>query len=118
MVQAFKKHMLTSCLPTDEKQFNTELAKVRIASEHCIGILKGRFQCLKHNNIKLKGGKEEVKELVDLIGACIVIHNLLINYNEDKIPKEWYERMKDDIDWTKYDESEDNISQQYKESGN
>jgi hypothetical protein len=118
MVQAFKKRMKTSHLPTDEKRFNTELAKVRIASEHCIGILKGRFQCLKRNNIQLKGGKKEVKQLVDLIGACIVIHNLLINYNEDEIPREWYEKIKDDIDWTEYDENEDYISQQYQESGN
>jgi hypothetical protein len=118
MVQAFKKRMYSSHLPPDEKRFNTELAKVRIASEHCIGILKGRFQCLKRNNIQLKSGKKEVKELVDLIGACIVIHNLLINYNEDEIPKEWYEQIKEDIDWTEYDEAEDTISQQYKESGN
>jgi hypothetical protein len=45
-----------------------------------------------------------VKELVKIIGACIVLHNLLINYDEDDIPKEWYNQMKDNIDWSMYDE--------------
>ena len=55
------------------------LAQVQIASEHCIGILKGQFKCLRRNNIKLKDSPKEVKEVVDLIGACVVLYNLLIN---------------------------------------
>jgi hypothetical protein len=111
MVQAFKKHPNTFYLPRDEENFNTLLAQVRIASEHCIGILKGRFQCLKRNNIKLKQGKKEVKEIVDLIGACIVMHNLLINYDEDDIPKRWYWEMEEEIDWSLYDENEQIVSE-------
>jgi hypothetical protein len=93
-------------LPSDEENFNTSIAQVRIASKHCIGILKGRFQCLKQNNIKLKEGRKEVKEIVDLIGACMVMHNLLINYNKDDIPKRWYWEMEEEIDWSLYDEHE------------
>ncbi len=44
-----------------------------------------------------------MKEIVDLIGACAVSHNLLINYQEDDIPHEWYCEMNDSIDWTMYD---------------
>jgi hypothetical protein len=109
MVQAFKKHAATAYLPCDQENFNTLLPEVRIVSEHCIGILKGHFQCLKCNNIKLKNGRKEVKEVVDLIGACMVIHNFLINYNEDEIPKEWYWELEDKIDWTLYDEEEQDI---------
>jgi hypothetical protein len=47
MVHAFKKHSRSAHLPQDLHTFNTLLAQVRIASEHCIGILKGCFQCLK-----------------------------------------------------------------------
>jgi hypothetical protein len=43
-----------------------------------------------------------VKELIDIIGACIVLHNLLINYNENDIPHEWYNEMRDNIDWSLY----------------
>jgi hypothetical protein len=111
MVQAFKKHPQTFYLPRDEENFNTLLAQVRIASEHCIGILKGRFQCLKRNNIRLKTGRKEVKEVVDMIGACMVMHNLLINYDEDDIPKTWYWEMEEEIDWSLYDETEQHISE-------
>ena len=111
MVQAFKKQAAVAELPPNHEFFNTCLAQVRIASEHCIGILKGRFPCLKKNNIKLKNSKAEVKELVELIGACIVLHNLLINYDELEIPDSWFDNINDDIDWCLYDEEEEQIAQ-------
>jgi hypothetical protein len=118
MVQSFKKFPGAAALPVNKENFNTLLAQVRISSEHCIGILKGRFQCLKRNNIKIKESPKEVKELVDLIGSCIVIHNLLINYDEDEIPKEWYEKMQDRIDWSLFDEDQQNISNVEEEGAN
>ena len=110
MVQAFKKQASTADLPANHEFFNTCLAQVRIASEHCIGILKGRFRCLKKHNIKLKDSKEQVKELVDMIGACVVLHNLLINYDEDDIPDSLYDEVNAEIDWTMYDEEEEEIA--------
>jgi hypothetical protein len=62
------------------------------------------------NNIQLKSGKAEVKELVILVGACIVIHNLCISYNEDPTPKEWYEEIAEDIDWSLFNEDKERIS--------
>jgi hypothetical protein len=117
MVQAFKKHALNAELPGTKEFFNTMLAHVRISSEHCIGILKGRFPCLKRNNIKLKDGKKEVKELVDLIGACAVLHNLLIDYDENDIPSEWYDEIQNSIDWSLYDEEEESIPEIDEEGG-
>ena len=111
MVQAFKKQASAAELPGNHEYFNTCLAQVRIASEHCIGILKGRFRCLKQNNIKLKNGKKEMKELVNLIGSCIVLHNLLINYEEEHMPTNWYDEITDEIDWGLYDEEEEVIAQ-------
>ena len=43
------------------------------------------------------------------IGACIVLHNLLIDYKEDDIPSSWYENVNEDIDWGMYDEEEEDI---------
>ena len=111
MVQAFKKEAASAELPPNHEFFNTCLAQVRIASEHCIGILKGQFRCLKKNNIKLKNSKVEVKELVDLIGACIVVHNLLIDYEEGDMPSSWYDNITNDIDWVLYDEEDENKPQ-------
>ena len=110
MVQSFKKQASVANLPGNHEFFNTCLANVRITSEHCIGVLKGRFGCLKKNNIKLKDSKEQVKELVELIGSCVVLHNLLIDYEEDEIPSNWYEDISDDIDWALYDEEEELIA--------
>jgi len=45
MIPAFKKGQKRN-LSGDKRFFNTKLAKVRIKSEHCIGLLKARFQCL------------------------------------------------------------------------
>ena len=110
MVQSFKKDAAHAELEANKEYFNTCLAQVRISSEHCIGILKGRFRCMKRCNIRLKKSKEEVKELVDLIGACITMHNLLINYDETEIPKSWYDNLESEIDWSMYDEEEDEIA--------
>jgi hypothetical protein len=110
MVQSFKKQSSQAKLPDNHEFFNTQLAQVRIVSEHTIGILTGRFCCLKRNNVKLKSGQKEVKQLVDLIGSCIVMHNLLIKYKEDDIPSEWYHYMEKNIDWSLYDEEEEDIA--------
>ena len=109
MVQAFKKQASAAALPPNHEFFNTCLAQVRISSEHCIGMLKGRFPCLKSNNIKIRDSPKEVKQLVDLIGACSVLHNLLINY-EDDLPSSWYATISEEIDWGLYDEEEENIA--------
>ena len=110
MVQSFKKQASVAKLPANHEFFNTCLAQVRITSEHCIGVLKGRFNCLKKNNLKLKHRRSEVKELVELIGSCIVLHNLLIDYDEDDIPAEWFEDINEEIDWALYDKEEEMIA--------
>ena len=110
MVQSFKKQASHAELGANNEFFNTCLAQVRISSEHCIGILKGRFKCMKRCNIKLKQSKEEVKEMVELIGACIILHNLLIQYDETEIPDSWYDSMQSDIDWTMYNKELDDIA--------
>jgi len=48
MVLAFKKGHNAN-LSEEKKYYNTKLAKVRIKSEHCIGLLKAQFQCLQGN---------------------------------------------------------------------
>jgi hypothetical protein len=39
-----------------------------------------------------------------MVGACIILHNLLINYDENDIPHQWYDEMRDNIDWSLYNE--------------
>ena len=66
---------------------------------------------MKRNNIKLKDDEKEVKEIVDLIGSCIIMHNLLIDYDEDDIPSSWYDSIEKNIDWSLYDENEERIEE-------
>ena len=40
----------------------------------------------------------------------MVMHNLLIDYDENEIPSSWYEDIEIDIDWTMYDEEEEDIA--------
>jgi hypothetical protein len=111
MVQSFKKQSAQAQLQPDKEFFNKCLAQTRISSEHCIGILKARFPCIKRMNIKLRHSKKEVEEIVRLIGACITMHNLLLSYDEDEIPSEWYKNLTDNIDWSMYDEEEERIAE-------
>ena len=53
----------------------------------------------------------EVRELIELIGPCTVLHNLLINYNKDDIPASWYVDMNEEIEWGLYDEEEEDIAE-------
>ena len=103
MVQAFKKGRGQANLPPRKEKFNTLLAEIRIKSEHCIGILKGRFPCLKRLNVWIKDGKKQVKHIVDIITSCMIIHNLMIDYDDD-IPLKWYDKILQEIRWDIYDE--------------
>ena len=105
MVPAFKKGRHETVLPRDKELFNTHLARVRIKSEHCIGLLKGRFQCLKGLNTYKSRGEEDVKYIVDIFSACTVLHNLLLSY-DDRIPQEWYDELAEEIDTEMVDEIE------------
>ncbi len=45
-------------ISSNNLNFNTLLAKPRIKSEHCIGLMKGRFPWLRNIRIKIKGRKD------------------------------------------------------------
>jgi len=42
-------------LEADHKKINSKLAELRIHSEHCIGIVKGRFPWLRSIKMKVIG---------------------------------------------------------------
>ncbi len=99
MVQTFKR-VARRALTSIQEFFNYKLSSVRVISEHTIGILKGRFPCLKKINIKVKDG-EDVKKICDMFKACSIIHNI---FNQDKennnlVPQEWYDETARNIQW-------------------
>ena len=40
-----------------------------------------------------------------------MLHNLLIDYDKNDMPFKWYEEINDDIDWTLYDDEEEDIAE-------
>ena len=58
MIPAFKKGQ-NSNLSEELRYFNNKLVKIRIKSEHCIGLLKARFQ-------RLRGFRRVIKDKRDL----------------------------------------------------
>ena len=74
-------------LAMDEAQFNSQLSNIRVRVEHCIGILKGRFQSLRGLRTVIRREKD-VRRLVYWIRACCVLHNLVL---QDPVEQEWLE---------------------------
>jgi DDE superfamily endonuclease len=92
MIPPFKTHGGGS-LSNNKTAFNTLLAKPRVKSEHCIGILKGRFPFLR--NIRLKiATKEDMHRLIDYVRGTVILHNFLRNENV----QEWIDMIEEVLD--------------------
>lgn len=85
-----------SRVPRNTK-FNYYLSRLRIKVEHCIGILKGRFQSLRGFRFLLVKPRHN-KDVVQWFDACVVLHNMLL---EDDA---WNECSTDDNDDIEEDE--------------
>jgi DDE superfamily endonuclease len=83
MVSAFKKPK-GQTIPKQHEKFNEKLAQLRIISEHCIGLLKGRFPWLRSIRLKITEDKTSLKRILELLEATIILHNLLINLGEEE----------------------------------
>jgi DDE superfamily endonuclease len=83
MVSAFKKQA-NSQLPDNHEKFNKMMAKLKILSEHCIGMLKGRFPWLRHIQLIISEEKRSLKRILWLIDASVILHNMLIAFGEEE----------------------------------
>ena len=87
MVPAFKK--TRNCVLIEPKEhFNKKLAKIRIKAEHCIGLIKARFQRLKDQRRVIQT-KNDLKFILDITMCSCVLHNLMIDY---PVPESWFEK--------------------------
>jgi hypothetical protein len=60
----------------ENEEFNLRLSRGRVVSEHGNGILKGRFQSLRHLPICIAKASD-VEFACDWITACCVLHNIV-----------------------------------------
>ena len=95
MIPPFKAHA-GSFVSANQEAFNTLLSKVRVKSEHCIGILKGRFPFLKGIRMLL-GNKLHMNKIIKYVQGCVVIHNYLVS---EPVDSDWllHEEGIDDLE--------------------
>jgi DDE superfamily endonuclease len=112
VVSSFKKPQGTELSPEHE-HFNGYLAKLRITSEHTIGILKARFPFLRSIPMKITDERKSLKSVLRMIDCCIILHNLLIDFNkdEDDIPDDWIEDDSSDVDRDDQDDIANDIGE-------
>jgi hypothetical protein len=58
--------------------FDKAVSHLRIRSEHCMGALKGRFQCLRGLRVNINSPEEHIKAM-RWITCAIILHNLIID---------------------------------------
>ena len=94
MVSSYKK-LSGQQLPRDQEQFNTLMGKLRITSEHTIGMLKGRFPILRGIPFVITHKKKSMRRVLQYIDCCVILHNFLVDHGEDEIPSDW--EIPDDV---------------------
>jgi DDE superfamily endonuclease len=80
-------------LSNNKTAFNTLLAKPRVKSEHCIGILKGRICFLRDIRLRL-GSKEDMLRIIKYVRGAVVLHNYLRTEDTDR---DWIQE--EQCDW-------------------
>jgi hypothetical protein len=58
--------------------FDIQVSRLRVRSEHCIGELKGRFQCLRGLRVLINSHEDHIRAL-QWITVAIILHNLVID---------------------------------------
>ena len=69
-------------LHPDKSLLNTVLAKPRVKCKHTMGLWKGRCPWLRNIRMKITNDKKSLKQILRYIDATIVLHNMLIDWNE------------------------------------
>lgn len=106
MVSSYKR-LPNQLMGYYEEKFNDQLARLRFISEHCIGILKGRFPWLRQIRLKITEDDESLKRIMQLIEATVILHNMLIEFREEEV-KEW-------IDYSDFSDLDDHTRAVYEE---
>jgi hypothetical protein len=90
MVSAYKKPIRRQ-LSAENERFNKALSKARVLSEHCIGILKGRFPILRSIRMKLMEETKErnMRKILRMIDVTVILHNFLIMEKDNINIEDW-----------------------------
>jgi DDE superfamily endonuclease len=75
IIPTFKK---PASLQQDNATFNKIHSSLRVKVEHCIGMLKGRFQSLRGLRLRVDR-KRDADRVVAWLMACAILHNMLLD---------------------------------------
>ena len=87
-----------SSIPHEQEMFNMALLKPQVESEHAIGMWKGRFPWLHSILMIMKQStqKHDLSSILEVIDSCVILHNFLIEQNEE-ILDDWMNDEASDI---------------------
>jgi hypothetical protein len=84
-------------MPEDKAAFNYQLSKLRVVNEHCIDMLKARFQSLRELRILIQD-KRDIALICAWFQACCVLHSLLLEEAFDETWLQESEHAAEDIE--------------------
>ena len=71
---------------------NAKISKLQIKSEHCIGLIKGKFQYFKCIRVQIHE-KKDMRRIICLFTYAVILHNLVV---WDPVPADWELRGEED----------------------
>ncbi|KAF8816150.1 hypothetical protein BYT27DRAFT_7077839, partial [Phlegmacium glaucopus] len=74
-------HRKPASLHLENTIFDKAVAHVRVHSEHCMGALKGHFQCLRALRVNINSPDDHIRAC-RWITITIILHNLIIDVKE------------------------------------
>ena len=94
-------------LSKEQRYFNNKLAKIRIKSEHCIGLLKAQFQHLQGFRSVIQD-KQDLDAILRQVMCACILHNLLIDH---PVLPDWFDATIEESD------QDDELNQSVEQSG-
>ena len=71
-------HKKPASLRPENAIFDRAVSNIRVRSEHCMGALKGRFQCLRGLRVNINSNRDHA-EACRWITIAIILHNMVID---------------------------------------
>lgn len=76
-------HKKPAALLPENITFDRAVANLRVRSEHCMGALKGRFQCLRGLRVHINSKHQHISAC-QWITVSIILHNIMIEVEGDQ----------------------------------
>jgi hypothetical protein len=68
----------------EKELFNRRLSKVRVISEHTIGLLKRRFPWLRSIRKKITDDPSTLRDVLLFLDACVILYNFLLQKKKEQ----------------------------------